>query len=335
MPVTSTAAGGGLIYSLKSAAFTPEAGFMYGVAGITSISVTLPAGMEGDEIGFHDSGGSSPSSPTGFGLRPFTIMPPAGGFIQNLAQSITLYENESLVLRCKSPGRWLISNAMAQPAGFADNMMLSLVRAICPVGEVKRLYAPVSNTGFVSTSIANLGITGYWLSLDTGFTIGSASSGANIAQPWAQQVFEHLWNADSSLALRTSANGNSTRGANATVDWAANKRLFLPDARGRGIVGIGQGSGLTNRALGSVGGAETHTLSAEEGPVHSHSMNNTNHWVHGPNSGGTVYGHQVGGGSWTGNSAITLQVLNSGGGAAHNNMPPFLAVQTLIFGGFV
>lgn len=40
----------------------------------------------------------------------------------------------------------------------------------------------------------------------------------------------------------------------------------LPDLRGRVIIGTGLGAGLTNRALGEKGGAESHTLSLDQLP---------------------------------------------------------------------
>jgi microcystin-dependent protein len=51
----------------------------------------------------------------------------------------------------------------------------------------------------------------------------------------------------------------------------------LPDFRGRAPIGAGQGSGLTNRALGTQAGAETHILSSTEMPVHTHVQNAHNH----------------------------------------------------------
>jgi microcystin-dependent protein len=47
--------------------------------------------------------------------------------------------------------------------------------------------------------------------------------------------------------------------------------FHLPDLRGRVPVGTGTGSGLTNRLLGAIGGAETHTLLTSEMPAHTHS----------------------------------------------------------------
>jgi len=51
--------------------------------------------------------------------------------------------------------------------------------------------------------------------------------------------------------------------------------VVSPDLRGRFVLSSGQGSGLTNRTLGQTGGAETHTLSVSEMPVHTHAITAT------------------------------------------------------------
>ncbi len=45
----------------------------------------------------------------------------------------------------------------------------------------------------------------------------------------------------------------------------------IPDLRGRTVVGVGSGPGLTTRSLGSSLGEESHTLSAAELAPHTHS----------------------------------------------------------------
>ena len=50
----------------------------------------------------------------------------------------------------------------------------------------------------------------------------------------------------------------------------------LPDLRGRAAIGAGQGTGLTDRALGSTGGAETHALTEQELAAHGHSVTVSN-----------------------------------------------------------
>jgi len=44
----------------------------------------------------------------------------------------------------------------------------------------------------------------------------------------------------------------------------------VPDARGRNLIGTGQGAGLTNRTIDGAGGEETHTLVTAEMPSHQH-----------------------------------------------------------------
>lgn len=53
----------------------------------------------------------------------------------------------------------------------------------------------------------------------------------------------------------------------------------LPDLRGRSPLDDGQGVGLSMRALGDVGGAEAHTLTVGEMPLHSHAVNDHTHAI--------------------------------------------------------
>ncbi len=138
----------------------------------------------------------------------------------------------------------------------------------------------------------------------------------------------------------------------------------LPDLRGRASVGIGQGSGLTNRAIGASGGEESHTLSSGEMPAHSHTVtvsdSGHSHGVSDPGHAHTgILGYATGDGDnliwnpgapriWntsfgyatatntTGisvNSAatgITASTASVGSGGSHNNMQPFLALNYII-----
>ena len=45
----------------------------------------------------------------------------------------------------------------------------------------------------------------------------------------------------------------------------------LPDLRGRTLIGVGQGPGLTNRILGEIAGTENETLTISQIPAHNHS----------------------------------------------------------------
>lgn len=65
----------------------------------------------------------------------------------------------------------------------------------------------------------------------------------------------------------------------------------VPDLRGQFVVGVGQGSGLTNRTLGAKGGEESVTLSAGQMPSHTHTGTTDN--------GGVAHTHSVSGNTGT------------------------------------
>lgn len=115
-----------------------------------------------------------------------------------------------------------------------------------------------------------------------------------------------------------------------------------PDFRGRAPFGPG-GFGVT---AGVPGGEQTHVLSTGEMPAHAHSgITDTqgNHAHALPSQSGIGSGtNPIGLGLFqssgarnynsdaAGNHAHNLQVNNNGGGAAHNNMPPYWPINFII-----
>lgn len=103
----------------------------------------------------------------------------------------------------------------------------------------------------------------------------------------------------------------------------------LPDLRGRFIHGEGSG-----RSVGDLAGEESHQLTVNEIPSHSHSFGqdidfpNANMPDNGPDGDGlgVIHLHATGFSTqepW-GDTGST------GGDTAHNNMQPFLAMKTII-----
>lgn len=89
-----------------------------------------------------------------------------------------------------------------------------------------------------------------WLECN-GDSIGSAASGATArANADTLPLFAKLW-AEPAYVIQTSVGGVSARGASPGADFAANKRMVLPDWRGDALRAWDHGRGVdVGRALG-------------------------------------------------------------------------------------
>lgn len=109
----------------------------------------------------------------------------------------------------------------------------------------------------------------------------------------------------------------------------------LPDLRGRVAIGPGQGPGLSNYSIGQKGGSESVTLTVNEIPAHTHSVSPL-----AKNGGGDDT--NPGGNKWMATASTDLYAESTntnmgaspstptGGGGAHNNIQPYLAISYVI-----
>ena len=123
--------------------------------------------------------------------------------------------------------------------------------------------------------------------------------------------------------LKSLVNGES-------VGYTSDK-FFVPDLRGRSVVGAGTGRGLTNRALGVFGGQESHVLSVAEIPAHTHTIPILNS----AGVSGTASYLLDSSGNLTSTLSSFPQATSpvsgsTGGSEAHENMPPFLSTNWII-----
>lgn len=112
-----------------------------------------------------------------------------------------------------------------------------------------------------------------------GETIGSEVSGARYFGDEFQFLFEHLW---ATGVLGVFAGTTPARGSTANGDWVANRRILLPDLRGKTIAGMDDmgasaagiltaaGLGVPATVLGNVGGSQT--ISAAQLAQHTHPL---------------------------------------------------------------
>lgn len=101
----------------------------------------------------------------------------------------------------------------------------------------------------------------------------------------------------------------------------------LPDLRGRMVIAPGFGPGLSPRTLGEIGGAESTSLTVDQIASHAHGVPGVGTpettTVKPTSKGATVEVLKA-----LGQGSASTQA--AGGGQAHNNMPPYLAVTTCI-----
>lgn len=91
---------------------------------------------------------------------------------------------------------------------------------------------------------------------------------------------------------------------------------------GRTIIGAGQGAGLTYREMGASGGKETHVLTINEMPNHSHGIYSG--YYGGSDNSIASDAHS------RGDHTVYHNTLAVGGSQPHNNMQPYVALLACI-----
>lgn len=120
----------------------------------------------------------------------------------------------------------------------------------------------------------------------------------------------------------------------------------IPDCRGRVLGGAGSSAGLTARALGTTVGTETHTLTTDQIPSHTHTINDPGHthtYVNNTNDQSTDNAFSTESAAdnadlskTTGTSTTGITINNAGGGQAFNIMQPTIfAGHVFIYGGLL
>lgn len=138
---------------------------------------------------------------------------------------------------------------------------------------------------------------------ESGRTIGNgASGGTERANADTSALYTLLWNnsTNTELPIQDSAGVATTRGASAANDFAANKRLPVPDGRGKVHAGkdnmggastagliTAAGAGIVGTTQFATGGTQTHVLLVAQSPDHTHAVAGSSH----THTGSTMASH--------------------------------------------
>lgn len=151
-----------------------------------------------------------------------------------------------------------------------------------------------------------------------GKTLGNDDSEADFKGQAYKALYLHQWE---NLDYVVIAGG---KGMTALADWEAGKKLTLPDARRKMIVGADYTDNILDRQLGMTGGEEEHKLTIHEMPPHTHQSKQGTVSPAGSDetmASGDDYTHAIA--NWT-------LTTSAGDGEPHNNMPPWIALNFIV-----
>jgi len=244
-----------------------------------------------------------------------------------------------------TPNRLLYADSLGVVAEFApglDGQMLtmsgsSLVwgAAAIPTGLLAPYFGTTAPTGWV---ICN------------GTTLGDMSSEADQMSATYQSLFEFLWNNFANIILPVVGG----RGISAATDWAAHKKITLPDMRGRTPVGVETSEVSSERidltlvtggasAICATGGLDTVALTTSLVPEHTHTLMVDGAGTNVPgnrSSTNAIYSDGDNGNANNYRACLTATYVTptigksgpAGTGSApeHNNMQPFMLVNYIL-----
>lgn len=256
------------------------------------------------------------------GRWPAVFLPPTQYRIHvNDPGGSTLYDDDNI-----DPPQ--AADFVPPDAGSTDPTLLAIT------GDIKAKHGTSSEAGWVRGN---------------GKSIGNAASGATErANADTSALFQYLWAQDTNLVV------SGGRGGTAAGDFAASKKLTLPNYINRALTGLLMGgtdpailasalidNSKTNDTLGATVGASTHALTIAELAAHDHGGTTNTTGAHTHNY--TAYGSggvQSGSGAplpitpaatpttSAGDHAHTIS--SQGSGTAHLNMQPSVLVTFYI-----
>ncbi|MBD2465781.1 hypothetical protein H6G89_32855 [Oscillatoria sp. FACHB-1407] len=198
-------------------------------------------------------------------------------------------------------------------------------------GEINPIVLPLRSPGFILPFAGQLPDSGYILEPDgyyilltsnTVRTLGNASSGANIAQDWAQTLFKHLWvSYPNEICPVYSLGSKANRGTSADEDWQGDRQIALPDLRGRTFIGAGVVDTVT-RTRGTFIGQDSMILTINHLPSHNHpgsAIANAGTHFHTASTDAQGYHSHTGG---TGAAGSHAHSFDAHGNAAIGNFRP-------------
>src|SRR5579872_3849736 len=218
------------------------------------------------------------------------------------------------------------------------NSMLTDERDLGALGLASGAYTAVGtaatqNVGTAAGNVVQLDSSGRLPAVDGSQLTGLSAVPSGVVAPFAGSSAPAGWLLCYGQAVSRTTYAALFTAIGTTFGSGDGSTTFnLPDLRGRAAFGVDNmggaaanrittgGSGISGSALGAVGGAEIVTLTVAQMPSHNHSYTQP--------SGTSTAGGSCQLSPFT--STASANTGSTGGGGAHNNMPPAIMLNYII-----
>ena len=208
--------------------------------------------------------------------------------------------------------------SLGTPTVGTDAATKDYVDMVGTTGDLKFAIDSTARSGWICYSTDDFTVTA-----GSEPSIGNAlSTGTTRADVDTQDLFNLLYATYPLLVLYDASGTTPLTRVDAATDYAANRRLVLPDILGRSLGIAGTSGDTTNvptaRSTGDSGGAETVTLDLSMIPAHQHSVSHSPSYL-ASGGGFSVIGS---GGTNIQEVASSPNTGTAGTGGSHNNLTP-------------
>lgn len=234
-----------------------------------------------------------------------------------------------------APTGWLECNGASIDAATYSSLWSTLSRT------VSDFTSTIASPGVFTTSVAHglqVGDAVYITSTGSlGTKISTYTTYYVVTVPTTTTLTIALSRGGAGLQVTASTGVHTLYHAPYGIPAGSSTNFYLPDMRGK--VPVGEAASGTFQSLGITGGAETHTLSANELAMHSHMFGADDQVASqgGYTSPGTFAYDATSSITGNGVHVITKNMYagngttsSVAGGAAHNNLQPYIVVKYII-----
>ncbi len=198
--------------------------------------------------------------------QKFVISPPGANVPSTTGESIGECGNDGLFLQIEYPLTVTTTIDFTLPSVFMGIIVPGINFIPNDMAEAP-MYTP--RTGYVIPEYETSTIGGF-IPLNDG-SIGQSGSGGTTRQNIDTFPLYNLLYTNVTIPSGNTLCFVAGFTGNAINDFVTAKKMELPKSLGRALCAAGAGAGLTSRALGSIVGAESHSISINELPEHTHN----------------------------------------------------------------